>query len=389
MPRTNLQNLPDSILKMLPTPCFALELEALQRNLNILKHVKEASGAQILLALKGFSMWSVFPQISTVLDGTCASGLWEAMLGRDTFGKMVHTFSPAYEREHLKRIIAVSDHVVFNSFSQWETFSDLRQQNPKKSFGLRVNPQYAEVEVDLYNPCGKNSRLGIKIEDFKNHDLTGVSGLHFHTHCQQNSDSLERTLTVFERDFGEILSRPEIKWVNFGGGHHITRPDYDIDRLISLIKNFTKKYHVQVILEPGEAIALNTGVLITTVLDIVENNAKIAIMDISISCHMPDVLEMPYRPEIMGSGLENEKPYNYILAGNSCLAGDVGGVFSFDQPLKVGDRLVFTDSAHYTMVKTTFFNGVKHPVIATYSTEKNQVRIIREFHYTDFKTRLS
>lgn len=385
-----LQIIPDNILAALPSPCYAVDTEAIARNLEILKRVKEESGAHILLALKGFAMWSIFPQLSKVLDGTCASGLWEAMLGRECFGQHVETFSPAYTEADLREILKCSDQVVFNSFAQWEKFAALRAEYPKVGYGLRVNPEYSEAGTEIYNPCGADSRLGIRRIDFEGKDLSGVDGLHFHTHCQQNSDALERTLQVFEEKFADILAAHPFKWFNFGGGHHITRPDYDVDLLIHLLKDFSARHHhAQIYLEPGEAVGLNTGVLIATVLDVVKNNKNIAILDLSVSCHMPDVLEMPYRPEIIGGGLPGEKPYNYILAGNSCLAGDRCGEYSFDRPLTPGDRLVFLDMAHYTMVKTTFFNGVKHPAIATYSSDTGAWEIVREFTYQDYKSKLS
>lgn len=385
----HLQHISKSLLYQLPSPCYAVEKEALARNLKILDYVQKESGAKILLALKGFAMWSLFPEIAKVLEGTCASGLYEAMLGHETFGKKLHTYSPAYTGEDLKKIVAISDHVIFNSFRQWRDFESVRKAASAVEFGLRINPEYSEAETEIYNPCGPNSRLGIRRCDFEGEDLTGVSGLHFHAHCQQNSDALERTLSAFDDKFGDILEQHPVSWLNWGGGHHITRPDYDLERLIRLIKTYSERYHAQIWLEPGEAVGLNTGILVATVLDIVHNRTAIAVLDVSVSCHMPDVMEMPYRPEIIGAGLPGEKAYTYLLAGNSCLAGDRCGEYSFDEPLKPGDRIVFLDMAHYTMVKTTFFNGVKHPAIVSYSSTDDTFEVIREFHYTDYKNRLS
>lgn len=389
MPFNALQNLPETVLAALPSPCYAVEWEALERNLKILNRIREESGAKVLLALKGFAMWSLFPRMRPFLDGTCASGLIEAILGREEFGKTVHTFSPGYTENELEQIIAVSDHVIFNSWSQWKKFADQRAAHPEVQFGLRVNPEYSEAETEIYNPCGPNSRLGIKRADFDGEDLTGVSGLHFHAHCQQNSDALERTLSVFESNFRDLLRSGRFKWLNWGGGHHITRPDYDVERLIGLVRRWRDIYGCDIYLEPGEAVGLNAGVLVASVLDIVKNRTNIAILDLSATCHMPDVLEMPYRPEIFGAGLPEEKPYSYLLAGNSCLAGDRVGEYSFETPLRVGDRMAFTDMAHYTMVKTTFFNGVKHPAIALYSSQTGTIEVIREFGYADYKSKLS
>ncbi len=387
--KTDLQYCPQEVLNALPSPCYALELEALKRNMEILQHVREKSGAKILLALKGFAMFSVFPYIRPYLDGICASGLNEAILGYEEFQKEVHTYSPAYKEHDLQEIVKISNHVIFNSFREWKKHESIRNANPQIEYGLRVNPEYSEAEVDLYNPCGQNSRLGIRACDFENQSLVGVSGLHFHAHCQQNADALQRTLQVFDQRFESIIKNHPMKWLNWGGGHHITRPDYDVNLLIDLVKRYHDKYQAQIYLEPGEAVGLNTGVLIATVMDIVQNANPIAVLDLSVSCHMPDVLEMPYRPEIIGAGAPNEKEYTYLLAGNSCLAGDQCGFFSFDKPLEIGQKLVFLDMAHYTMVKTTFFNGVHHPSIAYYSSETGKIEIAKDFTYADYKSKLS
>ncbi|HNX53831.1 MAG TPA: carboxynorspermidine decarboxylase [Pontiellaceae bacterium] len=379
-----------------PTPSFVVDEALLQRNLDTLALVKKRTGCKILLALKGFAMWSTFPLLRKTLDGVCASSPWEARLGREEFDGEVHAFAAAYSEADVRELLILCDEIDFNSFAQWKKFRPLVERAvparlnvrgapvPPK-FGLRINPECSTGRTPMYDPCAPKSRLGITRDQFAGESLEGISGLHFHTLCEQNADALEITLKAIEEKFGEFL--PQMEWVNFGGGHHITRADYDIDLLCKLINDFKAKYGVQVILEPGEAVALNTGVLITTVLDVVQNASEIAILDCSCTCHMPDVLEMPYRPAITGAGQAGEKAYTYRLAGMSCLAGDVIGDYSFDRPLKPGDRLVFEDMAHYTMVKTTMFNGIKHPSIAI--QRGDNVEIVREFHYEDYKNRLS
>ncbi|MFA6172059.1 MAG: carboxynorspermidine decarboxylase [Kiritimatiellales bacterium] len=367
-----------------PTPGFIVDEAKLQRNLAVLAAVKARTGCKILLALKGFAMWSTFPLFRKTLDGVCASSPWEARLGREEFGGEVHAFAAAYSEADIRELLILCDEIDFNSFAQWKRFKPLFR-NQKTKVGLRINPECSTGRTPMYDPCAPKSRLGITRDQFDGESLDGISGLHFHTLCEQNADSLEITLKAVEERFGEFL--PQMDWVNFGGGHHITRPDYDVDLLCRLINDFKKKYGVQVILEPGEAVALNTGVLITTVLDVVHNAGAIAILDCSCTCHMPDVLEMPYRPNITGAGQAGEKAYTYRLAGMSCLAGDVIGDYSFDRPLKPGDRLIFEDMAHYTMVKTSMFNGIHHPLIAI--QRGDEVEIVREFHYEDYKNRLS
>lgn len=369
-----------------PTPCFVVDEAKLQRNLDTLASVKERTGCKILLALKGFAMWSLFPLIGKKLDGVCASSPWEARLGREEFGGEVHAFAAAYSEADVRELLTFCDEIDFNSFAQWKQYKHFFQGLEKKvKVGLRINPECSTGRTALYDPCAPKSRLGILRDQFDGERLDGISGLHFHTLCEQNADALEITLKAVEEKFGEFL--PQMEWVNFGGGHHITRADYDIDLLCKLINEVKTKYGVQVILEPGEAVVLNTGVLITTVLDVVENDGPIAILDCSCTCHMPDVLEMPYRPNSTGAGGAGEKAQTYRLAGLSCLAGDVIGDYSFDQPLQPGDRLVFEDMAHYTMVKTTMFNGIKHPSIAI--QRGDNIEIVREFHYEDYKNRLS
>ena len=370
----------------IPSPCFVVDYHALERNMAIFDRVQKESGAKCLLALKGFAMFATFPLLKKTLYGVCASSINEAILGCEEFGREVHTFSPAYNEESFKQCLEVSNHIVFNSFSQFELFKTLREQFADKvEFGLRVNPEHSEGDVALYDPCTEFSRLGIVRAEFENKNLAGISGLHFHTLCEQDSYALERTLDAFEEKFGNFI--PKMKWINFGGGHHITRDDYDVAHLCKIIKRFKEKYNVEVYLEPGEAVALNAGVLVTTVLDIIYNGMFIAILDTSATAHMPDVLEMPYRPIIQNAGEAGEKAYTYRLGGNSCLAGDVISDYSFDKPLKIGDKLQFLDMAHYSMVKTTTFNGVKLPAIALYRDKK--VEIIKEFGYEDFKNRLS
>ncbi|MFT5122874.1 MAG: carboxynorspermidine decarboxylase [Kiritimatiellia bacterium] len=369
----------------LPSPCFVLDRSLLDRNLAILDRVQQHSGARIILALKGFAMWSVFPQIARVLHGTTASSLNEARLGAEHFGKEVHVYGVAYHPEELRKLLPIAHHISFNSFSLWER---LRPPEGAASYGIRINPEYSEVETLLYNPCRKGTRFGMTEEQVAGADLTGIDGFHFHTMCEQGSDTLARTLRVVEEKFGPWLH--QMKWLNMGGGHHITRPGYDVDLLISELKRIQETYDLQVYLEPGEAIALNTGYLMSEVLDLFESGGEqVAVLDTSASAHMPDVLEMPYRPDIIGAGEAGEKAHTYQLGGLTCLAGDVIGSYSFDQPLTIGHRLVFTDMAHYSMVKTTMFNGVQHPAIACWDPEGEGVSVVREFGYQDFKSRLS
>lgn len=370
-------------ISKIPTPCYVCEEELLQKNLDILDYVQRESGAKILLALKGYAMWSTFAQIGKVLHGTSASGLWEARLGREEMGKEVHTFSPAYIEDEIDYIATISDHMIFNSFSQWRRFRD---RVGSASCGIRINPEYSEIETEIYNPCAKYSRLGVTLANFEEEDLEGIEGLHFHTHCEQGSDVLERSLKVLEEKFGRYFHR--MKWVNFGGGHHITRAGYDVEKLIFLVRAFSEKYDVQVYLEPGEAIGWKTGPLVSSVVDIVDNGMKIAILDVSIANHMPDCLEMPYRPAVRGAGEAGDFPYLYRFGGPTCLAGDFMGDYSFSEPLKLGDRVVFEDMVHYTFVKSSTFNGIKLPSIGIW-TKEGEFRLIREFRYEDYKGRLS
>ena len=382
----------------LPTPSFLVDERLLKRNLKILKDVKDRTGCKILLAQKGFSMFYFYPLIGHYLDGTTASSLFEAKLGYEEMERKftkkkleTHIFNPSYRDDEFDEILDITNHIVFNSFAQWNKFKGRVQEKIKAtgkdiSCGLRVNPEFSEVETEIYNPAGRYSRFGVTIENFKEDEWEGLEGLHFHALCEQNSDALENVLKVFEAKFGKYLHG--MKWVNFGGGHHVTREDYDVEKLIKCINHIKETYNVQVYLEPGEAVALNTGFLVSEVLDITKNEMDILLLDTSASCHMPDVIEMPYRPFIFGSGLPNEKKYTYRLGGPTCLAGDIVGDYSFDEPVKVGDKLIFTDMAHYSMVKTNTFNGINLPSIAVY-TEKDGLKVIRTFKYEDFKNRLS
>ena len=377
----------DIDISTLPTPSYLVDQQLLIKNLELLSSVKEQTGCKILLAQKAFSMFSVYPLIAKYLDGVTSSGVMEARLGYEEMGKEVHTYAPAFADHEMDDVIRYSDHIVFNSFHQWNKFKDKVKNSGKQiECGLRLNPKYSEIDTDIYNPCFTGSRLGITPEQFQPDQLDGIDGLHFHTMCEQNSDTLERTLKVVDDTFGSYIK--QMKWLNFGGGHHITRSDYDIETLIRCIQFAQDTYGVQVYLEPGEAVALNTGYLVSTVLDTIENGMHLAILDTSAACHMPDVLEMPYRPHIIGAGLPNEKTYTYRLGGPTCLAGDIIGDYSFDAPLKEGDKLIFCDMAHYTMVKNNTFNGMNLPSIALYSQE-NGLQIIKQFGYEDFKSRLS
>ncbi len=368
------------------TPSYVVDRRLLEKNLQVLGSVQQRTGAKILLALKGFAMFSLFDQIGKTLHGITASSLFEARLGYEEMNKEVHIFSPAYKEDEFDEIMEYCEHIVFNSFSQYGNFKD-RIANSGKNIecGIRINPEYSEIETAIYDPAGRYSRLGVTLANFEKDKLDGICGLHFHSMCEQNSDTLERTLKVVEEKFGRFLY--DMKWINFGGGHHITRADYDIEKLVGLINGIKEKYSLQVYLEPGEAVALNTGFLVCSVMDIIKNEKDIAILDTSVPTHMPDVMEMPYRPQIIGAQEPNVLKYTYRLGGPSCLAGDVVGDYSLDKPLEPGDRLVFTDMAHYTMVKNNMFNGINLPSIAI-SDEKG-IEVIRRFTYEDYRDRLS
>lgn len=380
------------------TPAYIVDERLLEKNLKLLAQVMERTGCKILLAQKGFSMYSLYPLIGKYLSGTTASSLYEAKLGKEEMGKETHIFSPAYKEEEFAEIVSLCDHIVFNSLNQYEKF---RGKTAGCGCGIRVNPEYAEVEHEIYNPCCAGSRLGTTLKEFEEElsvntqALDGIEGIHFHVMCEQNSDTLERVLAHLEEKFGKYMALEQIKWVNFGGGHHITRSDYDVELLIKCINHIKSAYNVQVYLEPGEAVALGTGYLVAQVLEVQNKNFALnqvdtvpVILDASAACHMPDVLEMPYRPEIIGAGKPGEKKYCYRFGGNTCLAGDIIGDYSFDYQLKAGDKLVFCDMAHYSMVKNNTFNGIALPDILSYNEEQG-IRLIKRFGYENFKTRLS
>lgn len=397
-----------------PSPCFVVDRAALEKNLQCLADIQTRSGAKVLLALKAFSLYRLAPLIGQYLSGTCASGLHEARLGHEEFGGEVHTFSAAFSTQEIEEVLEISKHVIFNSLSQWQRFetqiTQAKKARPELGFGLRVNPMHSEGTTAIYDPCAPCSRLGVPITQLsallsekaplhispqlsghtpQQHgvNLDGISGLHFHTLCEQGFAPLDRTLQAIEDQLGDWLHT--LEWVNFGGGHHITADDYDTEALIDRIRDFSRKYKVQVYLEPGEAIAINTGVLVSEVLDISHNGRDLAILDTSATCHMPDTIEMPYRAHIFNTGHDGEKAFSYRLGGQTCLAGDVIGDYSFDQPLMLGQRLIFDDMSHYTMVKTTTFNGINLPSIALWDSNSDQIEIVRCFGYEDFKHRLS
>lgn len=375
----------------IPTPAYVLDEKKMIRNLEILKDVQDRANCKILLAQKAFSMFCEYPLIGTYLKGTTASGLYEARLGKEEMGKENHIFSPAYRKSEIEEIAEICDHVIFNSFSQLEKYGEYCRK--RTGIGLRINPECStQGEHALYDPCAPGSRLGITAQNFdrevqKNpRALDGVEGLHFHTLCEQNADDLETTLQAVEEKFGKYLKR--MKWLNMGGGHHITREDYDVERLVRCIRYMKETYGLEIYLEPGEAVALNAGYLVTEVMDVVENGIKTLILDVSAACHMPDVLEMPYRPPLRDSGKPGEKEYTYRLSSCTCLAGDIIGDYSFDREIKAGDRLYFQDMAIYSMVKNNTFNGIGLPAIVAMN-EQGNCRIIRQFGYEDFKERLS
>ena len=369
----------------LPSPCYVCEEKLLEKNLQLLQYVQEEANVKILLALKGFAMFSTFELCKKYLKGCCASGLNEAILAKEEFGLEVHTYSPAFKPNEFDEIVKISNHIVFNSFNQFELYKN--KVTSKNSIGIRVNPEVSTVDVDLYNPCGTYSRLGTTKENFPTTLPSQIEGLHFHALCEQNVDALELVLVKFEENFGKYFS--QLRWLNFGGGHHITRADYDIEKLISVLKNIKNKYpHLTIYLEPGEAVGWRTGYLEATVLDIVDNGMDIAILDTSAECHMPDTLAMPYRADIRGADEAFKKEYTYKLGGNTCLAGDIIGDYSFDVPLKVGDKIILEDMIHYTMVKTTTFNGINLPSIAIKKIN-GEFQVVRNYDYASYKDRLS
>ena len=371
-----------TVLSQIKTPSYVLEEAHLEENLKLLSYIEKQSGAKILCALKGFAFWHLFPLVSHYLSGGCASGLHEAKLAYEEMGKEVHTYSPAFKEDEIDEIADLSNHIVFNSFSQWQRYKEKVLE--KCSCGLRVNPESSSSPVELYNPCAPYSRLGITKSEFNEMLLEGIDGLHFHALCEESASSLETTLHAFEEKFAHLL--PQMKWVNFGGGHHITKEGYDVTRLIKLIKNFKEKYDVNVYLEPGEAIGWETGSLIASVVDIVHNGIDIAILDISAEAHMPDTLIMPYRADIRASAEAGVYAYTYRIGGNSCLAGDIMGDYSFKEPLDIGDKLIFEDMIHYTIVKNTTFNGVPLPSLSVLKKD-GHLEMVAEFDYETYKQR--
>lgn len=389
-----LQALASIPVESIPSPAYVVHLDRLRENCQLLQSISERCGAKVLLALKGFACHSTFPHIKEFLSGTTSSGLHEALLAQESFGKEVHVYSAAYKKPELEQLGRFAHTLIFNSAHQLAAGLNALPNTPRPEFGLRVNPEYSEVDTELYDPCSPASRLGTTrdalnraLETLDPNILQSLDGLHFHALCEQDADALEHTAEAFEAKFADLI--PGLKWLNFGGGHHITRPGYDIDRLCRVVESFRKKYELDVYLEPGEAVALHTGILVVTVLDLIEAGGhQIAILDTSATCHMPDILEMPYRPSILNAGLPGEHPHTYRLGGMSCLAGDVIGDYAFPEPLKVGQRIVFLDMAHYTMVKNTTFNGVPLPAICLFDSA-NGTEIVRKFGYEDYRNRLS
>lgn len=378
----------EKIFEGLATPCYAVDESRLIKNLELLQYVQQQTGCRILLAQKCFSMFRLYPLIGQYLTGTTASGIYEARLGYEEMGKENHVYAPAYKDEDMAELVNICDHIIFNSLAQYEKHMAVCSAHPNVSCGLRINPECSTQggEHAIYDPCAYGSRLGITLANFPEQLPEGIEGLHFHTLCEQNADDLITTFKAFEEKFGRFL--PQLKWLNLGGGHHITRADYQLDDLISLLNYIKEKYGLQVYLEPGEAVALNAGYLVTEVLDVVHNGLDILILDASAACHMPDVLEMPYRPPLRGSGQPREKKYTYRLSSMTCLAGDVIGDYSFDREIKTGDRLIFEDMAIYTMVKNNTFNGMPLPDIVLLHRD-GSTELVRRFGYEDFKGRLS
>lgn len=377
----------EAVLKALPTPCYVVDEARLIKNLELLRHVQQETGCHILLAQKCFSMFRLYPLMGEYLAGTTASGIFEARLGHEEMGKENHVFAPAFKTEDMQELVQICDHIVFNSIAQLEKYREL-WQNANTSVGIRINPECStqEAEHAIYDPCAVGSRLGVTLANFPEELPEGVEGLHFHTLCEQNSDDLVTTFKAFEAKFGKFFS--QLKWLNLGGGHHITRADYDVEALIDLVKYIRSTYGVEVYLEPGEAVALNAGYLVTEVLDIVHNGMDILILDASAACHMPDVLEMPYRPPLRYGYEANEKAHTYRLSSMTCLAGDVIGDYSFEQSINVGDKLIFEDMAIYSMVKNNTFNGMPLPDIVLLKKD-GSTELVRRFGYEDFKGRLS
>lgn len=379
-------------LDNIKTPAYVCEESLLRKNLELLEDVQKRSGAKIILALKGFAMWSTFNLVSKYLKGCTASGLYEARLAREEFCKFdanaeVHTYSPAFKDEEIEEIARISDHIVFNSPNQLKRYiAKVKEVNPRIHVSLRINPEVSSSPVDIYNPCGLYSRLGTTLANLDASIIEELDGLNFHALCEQNVDALEEVLVAFEKNFSEHFKN--LKYINFGGGHHITRVDYDVEGLIAVVKKFREKYGVDVYLEPGEAVGWQTGFLVGTVLDTFTNGMNVAILDTSAEAHMPDTLSMPYRAMVRGSGEAGEKAYTYRLGGNTCLAGDIMGDYSFDEELKIGDKIIFEDQIHYTFVKNTTFNGIKLPSLMI-KRESGALELVKEFAYETYRDRLS
>jgi len=371
-----------------PSPAYVIEEERLRSNLELIRDVSRQSGAEIILAFKGFAMWSVFPIVREYISGAAASSIHEARLCFEEMGVPAHTYSPAYRTEEFGKILRYSSHVTFNSLAQYSKFAPvIKKEGSHVSAGLRINPEYSEIAHGIYNPCSPGSRLGVTADDLKNGLPEGIEGLHFHVLFESDSHTLEKVLEVVESKFGKLLK--QVKWINMGGGHLMTRKGYDRTHLVSLLKKFREKYDIHIILEPGSAFAWETGELVSTVEDIiVRDGIKTAILDVSFTAHMPDCLEMPYKPVILGAVEPLKGKPVYRMGGNSCLSGDVMGDWSFHRELKPGDRIVFWDMIHYTMVKTTTFNGVPHPSIGIWGRDQ-KFRLVKEFGYSDYKERLS
>ena len=376
-------------IDQIPSPCYVLDEQLLRNNLQLIKSVKERAGVDIILAFKAFSMWTAFPIVREYIPYSTASSIHEARLALEEMGSLAHTYSPAYTEKEFPTILKYSSHITFNSFAQFERFLPMVKAFERKvSLGIRINPEYSEVETDLYNPCAPGSRMGVIASQMPEKLPAEIEGIHFHSLCESTSYNLEKTLEAIEKKFGHYLK--QVKWFNMGGGHLMTRQGYDVDHLVTVLQRFKAKWGLNLILEPGSAFAWETGILVSQVVDIVENHGiKTAILDVSFTAHMPDCLEMPYKPRIRGAHHEAVpgKP-SYRMGGNSCLSGDFIGYWSFDEPLKVGDKIVFEDMIHYTLVKTTMFNGVPHPSIGIWN-DASGLRIVREFGYEDYKGRMS
>lgn len=376
-------------IQQIPSPCYVLDEHLFRKNLSLIKSVKERAGVNIILAFKAFSLWRAFPIVREYIPYSTASSIHEARLAFEEMGSLAHTYSPAYTEKEFPTILKYSSHITFNSFSQFERFLPMvKEQERKVSLGIRINPEYSEVTTDLYNPSAPGSRMGVVASQMPKKLPPEVEGIHFHTLCENNSYTLEKTLAAIEQKFGHYLK--QVKWLNMGGGHLMTSKEYNVDHLVELLKQFKVKWDLEIIMEPGSAFAWDTGVLVSEVVDLVENNGiKTAILDVSFTAHMPDCLEMPYKPRIRGAHQEpvEGKP-TYRMGGNSCLSGDFMGDWSFNQPLQIGDKIVFEDMIHYTLVKTTMFNGVPHPSIGIWN-DATGLEIVRKFGYEDYKGRMS